>query len=292
MIICIDVGGTAVKYAVFDGEQAVLTGESTSKGIHSADSLVECIAAVIDGCGCAPTAIGLDIAGLCDYKSGVVKMAENLGITSPLPLGSIISERYGVPCRLHNDVNAAALGEAHYGAAKGDSDFLCLTYGTGIGGAIMLDGRLFVGQGGMAGEVGHIVTHPQGRPCPCGQSGCYEQYASTSALVRAVSSVEPTATDGRKIFAMIGSGYIRDVVDRWIDEVVIGLASLVHTLNPSSVVLGGGIMNERYIIDEIRKKLPERLIEGYRSVQVKNTLLGNKAGLYGMLYCLDSEKND
>lgn len=284
MILSIDIGGTALKSALFDGDVLVEKKELESDGSQGTDLLVQNLYRIIDGYR-GVEAIGIDTAGLVDQARGVITCAGNLGIDSDFPLADIIREKYGVPVLLANDVNAAALGEAHYGAAREDDNFICLTYGTGIGGAIVIDKKVYVGNTGMAGEMGHIVTHPGGIACSCGISGCYERYASTTALVEAAKKADPTAVNGRLVFDRLnaGSAEMETVVDNWIDEVVLGLVSLTHVFNPSAIVLGGGIMNEDYIVSRIAQRLPRRVIKSYSGVKIKHALLGNSAGVYGML---------
>ncbi len=165
----------------------------------------------------------------------------------------------------YNDVNAAAIGEGAFGAAKGFSDFLCLTFGTGIGGGIILGGKVLRGSGGVAGEVGHLITHKDGLPCGCGGRGCYEQYASTTALVRDAKKVCPSCENGRIIFQEMAAGNtaVKGAVDKWIEEIACGLASLIHTFNPPCIVLGGGIMNEPYIQEGLETALRAVAMESF-----------------------------
>jgi len=188
-----------------------------------------------------------------------------------------MEDKFGVPTAVENDVNSAALGEARFGAGRGEKDFLCLTYGTGIGGGIIAGGRLYTGSSFSAGEVGHIITHPGGLACTCGGCGCYECYGSVTALVREAVKTDPALTDGRAIFREIGRPEVRAVVDRWTDEIVWGLVTLVHTLNPSMIVLGGGIMQQPTLVEQIGRKLRGRIMPSYRHVQVKAAELGNTA---------------
>ena len=194
-----------------------------------------------------------------------------------------------MPCAVENDVNSAALGEAHFGAAKGESNFICLTYGTGIGGAIFIDGKLFKGCGYSAGEFGHFITHANGKSCTCGGNGCYEAYASSGALVRAVAEKTGRQLNGREIFAEFDNPTIRDIIDGWIDEIVVGLKSLVYIFNPSLIVAGGGIMNEEYITDEINKRLQTQLMQSFRCVEIKKARMGNDANLLGAAYIASKE---
>lgn len=165
-------------------------------------------------------------------------------------------------------------------------DFICLTFGTGIGGAIYLNNKLYKGSSSSAGEFGHIITHAGGRPCTCGGEGCFEQYASASSLIRAVNKVTGKEMNGFEIFQEdnFNNPEIRHVIDSWIDEIIIGAKSLINIFNPALIVLGGGIMNEKYIIDLIDRKIYKQLMNSFGKVKIVNTKLGNNAGLLGAAY--------
>ena len=198
----------------------------------------------------------------------------------------MVESKTGIPTFVENDVNAAAVGEATFGAAKGCGDFICLTFGTGIGGAIYINNELYKGSNSSAGEFGHFITHAGGRPCTCGGEGCYEQYASAKALTQAVEKVTGKSLNGFQIFQKenIEDPEIRHVVDIWIDEIIIGLKSLICIFNPSLIVLSGGIMSEEYIIELIDRKIYKELMDNFRNVKIVNTELGNNAGLLGAAY--------
>ena len=183
----------------------------------------------------------------------------------------ILEDAFHVPVAVENDVNAAALGEAQFGAGKGYPDFLCLTYGTGVGGAIVLDGRIYTGSSWSAGSFGGIVIHPEAVDLAVEYSGCYEKYASTTGLVKRALAVDPGLTSGRAIFAAF----------EWIDEIVTGLVTLIHIFNPSRIVLGGGIMVQPYVLEQVQERLIPRLSPGFRKVNIARASLGNQAGLLG-----------
>ena len=185
---------------------------------------------------------------------------------------------------MENDVNAAALGELYFGAAKGAENFLCLTYGTGVGGAIVIDGSIYPGSTWSGGSFGGILTHPEAMEAGVEFSGCYEKYASTTGLVREAMKVDASLDNGRKIFEAFDRPEIRAVIDRWIDEIVYGLISLIHIFNPSDILLGGGILAQDYIIREVRRRVDARISSGFSGVNLLQTGLGNQAGLMGAAY--------
>ena len=198
----------------------------------------------------------------------------------------MIENKTGITTFVENDVNAAALGEAYFGAAKGEDNFICLTYGTGIGGAIYLDGKLLKGSRSSAGEVGHMITHAGGKQCTCGGEGCYECYASAKALIMSIKRITGEDLNGFQIFEKenFEKPEIRSEVDKWIDEIIAGLINIIYTFNPPLIVLGGGILNEDYIIDLIDRKIYNKLMEPFKNVNIVRSRLGNQAALLGVAY--------
>ena len=282
-ILALDIGGTAIKSALLDGFGHVLREiETPSEGKRGGMHLMECAKAVIDEYA-GYDAIGISTTGQVDARNGRIIFAnENAPGYSGMQVSRILEAHAHVPVVVENDVNAAALGEANFGAGVGERDFLCLTYGTGVGGAIVIDGRIYGGADGVAGEMGHILTHPEGLPCACGQRGCYEQYASTSALMRRAREVEPGLADGKALFAQIGERQdLQAIVAAWVLEVTYGLVSLTHTLNPGLIILGGGVMRQRVLVQAVRDQLYPRLMQSYRGVRLEGAQLGNQAGIFG-----------
>ncbi len=290
-ILTLDVGGTAIKSALMNNGVMESPYEMPSEGKQGGPVVLQNIRKIIEGCA-EYDAIGISTAGQVDSEQGSIIYAnENIPNYTGMQLKDILEESYHKPVFVENDVNAAAIGEAFYGAAVGQKDFLCLTYGTGIGGAIVIDGKVYGGALGVAGEMGHILVHPNGLRCGCGLQGCYEQYASCSALVRKSYEANPAWGSGRVIFKEFyaGNKQAEQIINDWIDEIILGLVSLVHIFNPSCIVLGGGIMNEQYIIDRVNRLLQERIMPSYRCVEVKHAKLGNNAGLYGMLATVEQK---
>lgn len=277
-ILAIDVGGTAIKSALAapDGTLAELREYPTPPDI--ARGILQVAASYRDY-----GAVGISTAGIVDHKQGtIVFSSAALGYRENQPLRDQISGALGVPAVVENDVNCAAVGEAHFGAGRGCGDFFCLTYGTSIGGALYLNGRLYRGSRNMAGEVGHMATHAFGRPCACGRRGCYSEYASATALVERAMAVDPRCCDGRAIAAGLAENEaLRQAVDDWADEVCVGLAAVIHLFDPPRVILGGGIMNDRIFVDRIRQKLPGHILPAYDAVEIRGAETGNRAGLLG-----------
>ncbi len=283
--LAFDIGGTEIKYAVCDNNFNLTEKKSIPTNAHEGgkkiiDRVVEIIK-TFDGID----RIGISTAGQVDSKKGMIIFAtDSIPGYTGTKIKEIIETETGIPTAVENDVNSAALGEAVFGAAKDCPDFICLTYGTGIGGAIFLDGKLFTGNSFSAGEFGHMVTHANGKDCTCGGKGCYEVYASSRALVKSVEEKLNKKMNGREIFENFEMPEIRVLIDEWIDEIVLGLKGLVYIFNPPLVVLGGGIMNEPYIIDEVNKRLQSELMQSFRNVKTVKAKMGNDANLLGAAY--------
>ena len=284
-ILAFDIGGTEIKYALCDESFNLTDKKSIPTNAHEGgkriiERVVE-IAKNIDGVD----RIGISTAGQVDsIKGEIIFATDSIPGYTGTKIKEIIETATGIPTAVENDVNSAAIGEAIFGAAKGCGSFICLTYGTGIGGAVYLDGKLFTGNSFSAGEFGHIVTHAGGKSCTCGGCGCYEAYASASALVNSVSEKLGIPMNGREIFENFENPEIRSILDAWIDEIVIGIKGLVYIFNLELIVAGGGIMNETYITDEINARLQKELMPSFRNVKVVKALMGNDANKLGAAY--------
>lgn len=284
-ILAFDIGGTEIKYAVCDDKFNLTEKNSIPTNAHEGgkkiiERVVE-ITKTIENID----RIGISTAGQVDSINGKIIFAtDSIPGYTGTEIKSIVETETGIPTAVENDVNSAAIGEAVFGAAKGYDSFICLTYGTGIGGAVYLDGKLFTGNSFSAGEFGHIVTHADGKNCTCGGCGCYEAYASSSALVNSVNEKLGLSMNGREIFENFENPEIRKIIDKWIDEIVIGLKSLIYIFNPALIVAGGGIMDQDYITDEINIRLQKTLMPSFRNVRVTKALMGNDANKLGAAY--------
>jgi glucokinase-like ROK family protein len=283
-IVTLDIGGTSIKAGeVTDGVLNSFIEYDTNAKNGGKYVIKRVIDIISEYKGF--DAIGISTAGQVDSQQGIIRFAnENIPEYTGMQVKKILQERFHVPVAVENDVNSAAIGEAQFGAGTDWKDFICLTYGTGIGGAIIIDKKIYSGSTFAAAEFGHIVTHAGGRACNCGLNGCYEQYASTGALVRAAEKLDPELSNGRKIFERINEQQTRKVVDEWINEILFGLASIIHIFNPTNIVLGGGIMNESYIIERVKSSLNRFVMPSYTNVKLCQAMLGNRAGLLGAAY--------
>lgn len=282
----LDIGGTAIKAGIYENNTLGQIREFETNASLGGEHVVEKAITILKQYESFDR-IGISTAGQVDSKQGMIRYANsNIPEYTGTQLKAIMEREFGVPAAVENDVNAAALGEAHFGAGKDYSNFLCLTYGTGIGGAIVINRELYRGDTFSAGEMGAILIHPEDRNAEEDMfSGCYEKYASTTALVLKAMEIDKTLTDGRKIFAALERSSVRMVVDNWITEVTYGLVSLIHIFNPGCVILGGGVMKQDYIIERIKQSLYQNIMESYHGVKLVQAGLGNQAGLFGAVYC-------
>ena len=284
-ILAFDIGGTEIKYALCDeyfnlSDQNSVPTNAQEGGKAIISRVVEIIKSY-DGID----RVGISTAGQVNSAKGeIIFASDNIPNYTGTKIKETVETETGIPTAVENDVNCAALGEALFGAAKGYSDFICLTYGTGIGGGIFINGELYRGTAFAAGEVGHLITHAGGRKCTCGGEGCYETYASAKALVKSAEKLLSRPINGKEVFECFDNPEIRKLIDGWIDEIVIGLKSLIYIFNPSLIVLGGGIMNENYIIDEINIKLQSSLMLSFKNVKAVKAAAGNSAGKLGAAY--------
>lgn len=283
-IVILDIGGTSIKYAkCIDGEMyktAECESEAGKGGVYLMHKVIEIIRMLgpCDG-------IGISTAGQVDAEKGCIRYAnDNIPGYTGMEIRKVLENEFGVPAAVENDVNSAALGEGIFGAARGRQEYLCLTYGTGVGGAFVTGGRVFRGFAGSAGEFGSMIIH--GRDVRPGVriSGCYEDYASTSVLVRKVSEKFPQIADGKQVFQNIHLPEIRQIVEEWVQEIAHGLVTLIHIFNPRCVILGGGIMARADVVDMVRESVRKRIMSSFDDVEILAAVLGNQAGLWGAFY--------
>lgn len=293
-IIVFDVGGTAIKFGMVDENfEMIFSGEiPTQEFEHKGNMVMAALESRLDEFRGRYDAIGVSTAGQIDFANGrIVGGVANIPNYFGSEICKVFEDKYEVPVAVDNDVNCAGIGEAHFGAAKGYDDFLCLTYGTGVGGCIYTNGDVYRGSKFAAGEFGHMATHKDGRRCTCGRIGCYEAYAACRVFTDAVSKRMGRPMTGREIFEPenINNPIVVEELDKWEDEIALGLRNLCYIFNPTLIVLGGGIMAEDLIIKHVTEKLYAQLEENYLHVKIEKAQLRNKAGMFGAAY-LASEK--
>lgn len=283
-IIVLDIGGTSIKYAVYDNGKMKGFSECDSEAQKGGGYLMKKIISLIKPfmpCD----AIGISTAGQVDPKYGRIRYANsNIPGYSGIEVQKILEMEFHVPAVVENDVNSAALGEGMFGAAHGLKEYLCLTYGTGVGGAFVIDGQVFRGFSGSAGEFGSMIIHGGDVQPGVRISGCYENYASTKALIRKVSEKYPHITNGRQVLDNLEIPEINHIFREWIQEIAHGIVSLIHIFNPRCIILGGGIMASEDVVDLVRDAVLKRIMPSFNDVEIVQATLGNTAGLWGAAY--------
>ena len=265
--IGIDLGGTNIKAGVVDsGCHIVGTAKCKTALPRSAEAIVDDMArmareaAADAGIRMEEVAyVGIGSPGTCNEETGIVEYANNLRFEN-VPLRQMMHDRLGLDIYIENDANAAALGEALAGAAKGTQSCVCITLGTGVGGGIIIGGKIYGGFNFAGAELGHIVINVDGELCTCGRHGCWEAYASATALIRQTRQAmvaNPDSAmwriagtldkvDGRTAFDAMRAGDVvgKKVVDRYIQYIACGLINVINIFQPEVLCIGGGICKE------------------------------------------------
>ncbi len=243
--------------------------------------------------------IGIASPGIANCETGVVEYANNLPFKN-FPIADLLRERTGVKAiRIGNDANAAALGEAVAGAAKGTNTSIMVTLGTGVGGGIIINGKLLTGFNYTGAEIGHIVIERDGVPCTCGRRGCWERYSSATALIRMTEEkIEECRREGRdtimftasKISGRTGCDAMgrgdaagKEVYDKYLAYLATGIANVINVFHPEVISLGGGVSNEgQSLIDDLLPLIRSKQGEGVESLtDIRIAKLGNDAGIIG-----------
>ncbi len=282
-ILAIDIGGTMIKYGLVSSDGEIL---STDKIETEAEKGLENILNKIDNIFKRykeNNPVGIAVSGTGQINGIIGKV---IGGNPIIPnwigtnLVKILEKKYNLPAVLENDVNCVALGEKWIGAGKDLSNFICLTIGTGIGGGIILNNQLFRGENFVAGEFGHILI----------KKGEFEQFASTTALIRLVKERTEKTLNGKEIFDLEKKEIVeyQEVISEWIENLTDGLSSIIYCFNPANIILGGGVIGQgEPLINRIKnslfKKIGSQFKEKLNIIQAK---LGNNAGMIGASYLL------
>lgn len=310
--IGIDLGGMSIKTGVVDENLKIIgTGVLPTNVPCSADELADslaktCFMAAEDaGIKMEDVSfVGIGSPGTINPVEGILEYANNLYLSN-FKIADEVSKRVGVPVKADNDANCAALGEAVAGAAKGAKNAVCVTLGTGVGAGIIINGKIFSGSNYAGGEIGHTVIKFDGYPCNCGRNGCWESYASMTALIR-MTKHEMIDHPESKMWEIAGS--IENVngitsfkaaregdeiaarlVAKYIDYVSVGLVNIINTFQPDIVCIGGAVSKEgEYLLAPIRGFVERERYTKYsaKQTEVVAAALGNDAGIIGaaMLY--------
>lgn len=280
-----DIGGTSIKYGVCQDDALTDMKELPTNAEKGGGHILETVISLIQA-HTAFDAIGISTAGQVHAKDGFIIYAnQNIPDYTGIQYKKTLEELFHVPVAVENDVNAAALGEAVYGAGQDYSQFLMLTYGTGVGGAVINNREVYHGSSYSASEFGAMITHSDARLSGSDFfDGCYERYASTTGLVQMIRPYRPELDTGRKIFQALSDDTVVDIIDKWVNEIMLGLATLTHIYNPSCIILGGGIMAQPLILQKIEEKKSRFIMPSFAHVHIIAAALGNSAGVLGANY--------
>ncbi|MBD2260700.1 ROK family protein [Pseudanabaena sp. FACHB-2040] len=281
-VIGVDLGGTAIKLGRFTPAGTCLASLSVpTPQPATPEAVIEAMAAAIADLdpNDEAAAIGIGTPGPTDAAGRVARVAINLAGWQDVPVADWLEAKTKRPTVLANDANCAGLGEAWLGAGRAFKDLILLTLGTGVGGALILDGKLFVGRHGTAGELGLITLNPEGPPCNSGNRGSLEQYCSVQA-VRRQTGLEPG-----EVAAKAEAGE-EDAIAFWQQygrHLGAGLASLIYIVTPEAVILGGGISaGARWFLPTVKAEIEQRVLPSSReNLQILIAELGNQAGIVG-----------
>ncbi len=290
-LIGIDLGGTAIKAGAVDERGAVLERRSIPTGLQDgAAAVLDRMAGLARDLG-ADASVGVGSPGLIDHARGIVLECPNLKVLENVPLRDELARRLGFANErvfLENDANAAAVGEGWLGAGRTQRDLLLVTLGTGVGGGLILDGKLYAGPGGMAGEMGHVCIDPEGPWCGCGRRGCVEQYASATAAKRRARELglpaeAPGDLEQLAAIARQRPGPERDLLVAIGRDLGRGLAVAVTLLDLRCFVVGGGFGAALdVLLPGVRAGIVERSYgQRLATVQILPAELGADAGWIG-----------
>lgn len=302
IVIAVDLGGTNLRTAAIDDGGTVLfqTKRATPRNAERAAEIVRAIVESVAECrdNCADfqiNAIAAAVPATVGVARGAIIKAPNLPALNDFPMARALENELGVKAFLENDANAAAVGESWLGASKGCVDSIMVTLGTGVGGGIIVDGKILRGRDGTAGEIGHISVEPFGAPCGCGSRGCLEQYASASAIVRIAKELEACFPNSKlnKNSSLAAHDIYKAGAEG--DELAlevfrltgfylgVALAGLINVLNPQKIVVGGGASaGWKLFLPHLKRTIDECAYrEPARTAQIAIAELGDDAGLIG-----------
>jgi glucokinase len=299
LVFAVDLGGTHLRVALVDDTGRILEHlkQETPKG-DSAEGIVAALVKAAENWDChrkSVVAASIMVPGPVDSEKAVILQAPNLPYLINFPLKAELEQKLGWPVRIENDANAAAVGEMWMGAARGCRDVVSVTLGTGVGGGVIVDGKLWRGSHGSAGEIGHTTVDPfSGLKCKCGNTGCLELFASATAIVRMTreqlssfpkSKLKLEELTAEKVYEAGQSGdeLALAVFNRFGMYLGIGLANLISLIDPQIVVIAGGAGNGWDLFaTEMFRQLEERAFQtAAQRVKIARAECGDNAGLLG-----------
>jgi len=290
-VIGIDMGGTNTVFGIVDARGTVLASDSIKTQKHSdfndyIDELHTELTRLIKANDCEGKINGIGIgAPNGNYYTGLIDQAPNLPWPSPIPLADMVTKKFGIPCLITNDANAAAIGEMTYGVARGMKDFVMITLGTGVGSGIVVNGQMVYGHDGFAGELGHVIVKPgTGRACGCGRTGCLEAYCSATGVARTareflevrndeskLRELDPDTITSKDVYdcAMAGDKLAKEIFDYTGTILGEALANFAAFSSPEAFVLFGGLTKSGDLIMNPVKEAFERNLLGIYKGKIK-----------------------
>ncbi|MDD9268803.1 ROK family protein [Paenibacillus sp. GCM10023248] len=298
--IGIDIGGTKINAGIVhsSGEVELAVSMATLAGVaDTSERVTLTLRKLLQEAGSARPGlrfkgIGVGSAGQIDWATGSVRSAsELLPGYAGTPLKQLLQSQFAMPVYVDNDVNVLALTEKYLGAGKGMDHFLCVALGTGVGGAVVVNGQLVHGVWGAGGELGHLSVDWKGEPCLCGGQGCLEQYASGTNIARRMAvrlekaGMGQVPVDSREVFSRwrLGDPLAAEVMQESMSAVGAGLASLIHIFNPHLIVVGGGVADaSELFLEGIRRETMAKTMPSMREgVRIEKAYRGNWGGMIG-----------
>ncbi len=291
----LDIGGTNMKFGLVRDNGQLIWQTSAATPYGDVDALIELVVSMVEEARAHGSfdALGIGCPGFADTKAGIIRDVSNLALDE-VRFKDLLEDRLGLQIKVINDVGAAMRAEQIYGVCQGMDHVVYVALGTGVGGGFIFDSKPYRGNKNLGAEIGHIVTHKDGRLCSCGMQGCFEQYASVSALVSMVKDalissgrdLDAELVGGRQIFKSLREGdlVISEAYEAWLDELSTGLISLMALLAPQQIVIGGGLSNEGVYFEEaiIRALQRQEVYEKYyQDILIKTAKTGNNAGIIG-----------
>ena len=300
MYVGIDVGGMSIKAGLVSEDGKLICKHSVPTPLDTTENFCNAMYEAVLGALAMHKekvdikAVGIGAPGVVDRENARLMHCCNIPYKNA-PVGDLLREKLNAPVYVENDANCAAVGEFY--AAQDANNFIFVTLGTGVGGGIIINGKLFIGSNGAGGELGHMITHADGRQCPCGLKGCWEAYASTSALIRLTEEnrdkIEVLKNGGRvsrkTAFdeARKGDKGAILVRDEWIREISYGLFNIVNIFQPDQIVIGGAISKEgEALLKPLRDIIAEKCYtaEDKKTPAIVASRLGDNAGIIGAAF--------
>lgn len=310
-VVGVDLGGTKVATALQDENGKILKRvQYATNQYKTAEEVIEGLVASVNEVRGDYPIVGVGVAspGAVDTENGIILKGTNLPDWVNIPLQEKMEEKLQLPIKIVNDANAAAWGEYYVGAGKGSKTMVYVTISTGIGAGIVLDHKLFIGNNGYAGELGHTVIEQDGELCGCGEKGCWEAYASGTSMARIaneeakkestimtkLASDEGVSMNAKHLFAAarLNDEVACRVVDEVTDSIAVGLKNIIHTFNPDCIVIGGGVsLAGEALFEPVIEKTRKIVLAPYRDTfTIVPAQLGDDVGIVGAATLLTGEQ--